>query len=30
VAEMAREDLRLAQRDALIKSAGYRAFEHRE
>ncbi len=30
VAEMAREDLRQAQRDALVKSAGYRAFDHQE
>ena len=30
VAEMAREDLRQAQRDALVKSAGYRAFNHQE
>jgi GDPmannose 4,6-dehydratase len=30
VAEMVREDLRLARRDALIKAAGYRAFDYRE
>jgi GDPmannose 4,6-dehydratase len=30
VAAMAREDLRQAQRDALVKSAGYRAFDHQE
>jgi len=30
VTEMAREDLRQAQRDALVKSAGYRAFDHQE
>jgi GDPmannose 4,6-dehydratase len=30
VAEMMREDLRQAQRDALIKKHGYRAFESRE
>jgi len=30
VAEMAREDLQLARRDALIKAAGYHAFDHKE
>ena len=30
VAEMAREDLKIAQRDALIRGAGFRAFDHHE
>jgi GDPmannose 4,6-dehydratase len=30
VAEMMREDLKIAQRDALIRSAGFRAFDHHE
>ena len=30
VAEMMREDLRIAQRDALIKKAGFKAFDHHE
>ena len=30
VAEMIREDLKIAQRDALIRSAGFRAFDHHE
>lgn len=30
VAEMMREDLKTAQRDALIRSAGFRAFDHHE
>ncbi len=30
VAEMMREDLKLAQRDALVRGAGFRAFDHHE
>ncbi len=30
VSEMMREDLRAAQRDALVRSAGFRAFDHHE
>jgi GDPmannose 4,6-dehydratase len=30
VTEMMREDLRSAQRDALVRGAGYRAFDHHE
>jgi GDPmannose 4,6-dehydratase len=30
VAEMAREDLELARRDHLVRSAGFRAFDHHE
>ena len=30
VAEMMREDLRVAQRDAMVREAGYRAFDHHE
>jgi GDPmannose 4,6-dehydratase len=30
VAEMMREDLKIAQRDSLIRSAGFRAFDHHE
>lgn len=29
VAEMVREDMQLARRDALVKAAGYQAFDHR-
>ncbi len=30
VAEMMREDLKVAQRDSLVRDAGYRAFDHHE
>jgi GDPmannose 4,6-dehydratase len=30
VAEMVREDLKIAERDELVKRGGYRVFEHNE